>query len=328
MNNNISDLISNVKRDSLPVVAIVLGILFIILLYSIFKGDSISFNDRDISFITGGDKGVYYSAGQSLCRILEREAEANKCKVVKSSGSDENATKIRTQKAYGGIVRADVFYKNKNNLQQVGTLHTENLMVMIRSDENVKSLNDLEGKKILMGGEDSNTYKVSDTILKEVGIRDTVIVDEVGEDENAGGRFGKLCSGEVSAVFYFVGYPSTEIQDALDSCSNSITILSFTESTTNKITTKRPYYKKVVVPSSIYDGISKDIKTIGLPAIISVGNEVGEKELKYLQKVFTENLSSIQKSRSTLKYITEESFGKMLMDDNTEDENAEGENNE
>ncbi len=320
--NNIIGFISRIKKDSFMVVAIVLFILFLILIFSVIKGNDISFKDREISFITGSDKGVYYSAGQAVCRILKRESNANNCKVVQSSGSEENATNIRSQKVYGGIVRADVFYKNKNNLQQIGSLHSENLMVLIRKDENIKSLNDLEGKKIFVGDKKSNTYKVSDTILKEVGIRDNVIIDPVEEGEDANGRFGRLCSGEVSAVFYFVGYPSNEIQDALDSCSNSITILSLTESVTNKIISKRPYYQQSIIPQDVYDGITKDIKTIGLSAILSVSNEVEKRELKYLQEVIVKNIADIQKTRLSLESVNEESFQKMLISDNKKNEES------
>lgn len=316
---------SKIKQDSFKVVVIVLFILFVILIFSVVRGNDVNFKDREIAFITGSDKGVYHAAGEALCRILKRESGANNCSVVESAGSEENATKIRDSKVYGGVVRADHFYRNKNSLKQIGSLHSENLMVLVRKDENIKSLSDLGGKKIFAGAESSSTYEVASTILREVGIRDNVIVEPVEEGEDTSGRFGKLCSGEVSAVFYFVGYPSNEVQDALNSCSNSITIMSFTESTINKITTKRRYYKKVIIPSEVYEGIDKDIKTMGLPAIVATGNEVEEREVEHLRKIFSENINDIQKARRTLEYVTSESFLTMLLEENSNEEEDEKE---
>ena len=307
------NLISRTEGHLMKTGVIVLIILFVVLLISVFRGNSVNFNDREVSFITGNERGVYYSAGQALCGILEREASANNCSVVQSSGSEENVTKIRNQDAYAGIVRADVFYRNKDNLQQVGSLHNENLMILVRNDENIKSLTDLAGKKIVIGEAGSNTYKISNTILGEVGIEEHVLIEEVDPEQSVGNRFGKLCGGEASAVFYFVGYPSQDVQEALGDCPNTISILSLTESTINKITTKRPYYKKSVIPSSVYDGVEKDIKTVGLTAIVAVSNDIEERELNYLKKVFAENIGDIQNARTALEYVTEESFNEMLI---------------
>ncbi|MYE37948.1 MAG: TAXI family TRAP transporter solute-binding subunit [Candidatus Spechtbacteria bacterium SB0662_bin_43] len=320
---NIFQLLRRIKREYLTVIGIIVFIIFIILVF--FQGDSIDFKDREFIITTGSREGVYYPAGKALCSIIEKETEAEDCDRIESDGSQDNVDAIMDEDAQIGIVQSDIFYTNQRNLKQVGALHTENLMVIVRNDVDIESLSDLAGRKIIIGSEDSQTYKTSRAVLEEIGVDDAIIADVEEEDiEDISSQFAQLCSNnEVSAVFYVVGYPSTEIQEALNSCPNTITTLSLKNSTIRKMTEKYPFYKKSIIPEDTYETVEDPIQTIGLVAVIAVSDEVEDKEVEYLRKLFIDNIETIQEEHSALEYITEESMAEMIIGDAETDEEDE-----
>jgi TRAP transporter TAXI family solute receptor len=76
-------------------------------------GGPVQAQERFVTIGTGGQTGVYYVAGQSICRFLNRGAADHqiKCNAPASGGGVANVNGIRSGEFNFGIMQSDHQYK-------------------------------------------------------------------------------------------------------------------------------------------------------------------------------------------------------------------------
>ena len=81
-------------------------------------GGPVQAQERFVTIGTGGQTGVYYVAGQSICRFLNRGAADHqiKCNAPASGGGVANVNGIRTGEFNFGIMQSDHQYKAMKGL--------------------------------------------------------------------------------------------------------------------------------------------------------------------------------------------------------------------
>lgn len=67
--------------------------------------------EKFVTIGTGGQTGVYYVAGQSICRFVNRNAENIKCNAPASGGGVANVNGLRSGEFNFGIMQSDHQYK-------------------------------------------------------------------------------------------------------------------------------------------------------------------------------------------------------------------------
>ena len=71
--------------------------------------------EQFITIGTGGQTGVYYVVGQSVCRLVNRIDDANiKCNAPSTGGSVANVNGIKSGELDMGVVQSDVQYQAYN----------------------------------------------------------------------------------------------------------------------------------------------------------------------------------------------------------------------
>ena len=166
------------------------------------------------NIMTGGPKGTYIQIGRNISDVLKTCGQT--LNVVESAGSLENFAGVRNRKnTQFGIVQSDLleylktFESNDADVQKavkgvriMFPLYNEEVHVLAKTD--IASLKDLAGKKIAVGKTDSGTYLTSSLMLDILqvkgGDRLTINPDEA---------LPKLLSGEIDAMFYVAGAPTT-----------------------------------------------------------------------------------------------------------------------
>ena len=111
---------------------------------------------------TGGVTGVYYPAGGSICRLVNRSRREHglRCVVESTGGSISNLEDLRSGHLDMGIVQSDWLYHAHNgsevfndtgadqSLRVMFALHSEPFTILVRKDSDIKSFNDLRGKQV------------------------------------------------------------------------------------------------------------------------------------------------------------------------------------
>jgi len=112
---------------------------------------------------TGGITGVYYSAGNAICKLINQNFVEYKmrCAVESTPGSVFNVEAVRNDKAMFGLVQADVHYlaltgtgrgiftekKPYSDLRSVFSLHDGAFTIVAGANSGIKTLDDLAGIK-------------------------------------------------------------------------------------------------------------------------------------------------------------------------------------
>lgn len=119
---------------------------------------------RTHTIATGQTTGTYYQVGQLL-------SEGNgSIEVVPTKGSVENLIGVVKGTYQFGIVQSDVVYYNLGiqdikPFQVIGTLYYEPIYILVRSGLHLSGIDELRGKRVAVGLDNSGTQLTSKTIL-------------------------------------------------------------------------------------------------------------------------------------------------------------------
>ncbi|MEZ5825109.1 MAG: TAXI family TRAP transporter solute-binding subunit [Geminicoccaceae bacterium] len=126
---------------------------------------SMAAEERFITIGTGGQTGVYYVVGQSICKLVNRGAKDHgiKCTAPSTGGSIANINAIKEGSMDMGVAQSDWQYHGYNgtskfeesgafpDLRAVFSVHPEPFTVVARSDAGINTFDDLKGKRVNIG---------------------------------------------------------------------------------------------------------------------------------------------------------------------------------
>ena len=130
---------------------------------------------------------------------------------------------------------------------------------MAREDANIRSVDDLRGKRVGVGTPGSGTRATMELVLASAGIKlgdlgaalDTKIVELPPT----------LCDGKMEAFGFVAGHPNPILQDAAGGCRTRIVPL--TGPKIDALLAANPYYLRTTVPGGLYKGSPTPQPTIG-----------------------------------------------------------------
>lgn len=257
-------------------------------------------DEKFITIGTGGQTGVYYVVGQSICRLVNRDtAESGlRCTAPSTGGSVANANAIKSGDMTMGITQSDVQYHAFNgsspefegdrqieDLRSVFSLHSEPYTVVARKDANVATFDDLKGKRVNVGNPGSGQRATTEVVLAAKGwtLSEFSLASELKPAEQA----AALGDNNVDAIVYTVGHPNGSIQEATSSVDSILVPVVGAE--IDQLISENPYYTKVVIPGGLYAGNDQDIETFGVKATFVTSASVPEETVYQVVKTVFDN---------------------------------------
>ena len=259
---------------------------------------------------TGGVTGVYYAAGGAICRLVNKDRAKHgfRCSVESTGGSVFNVNTIRAGELDFGVAQSDVQYNAEKGLKQfekdgpykelrsVFSLHPEPFTILARKEANIKTIDDLKGKRFNVGNPGSGTRAASDELVAALGWKnsDFGLVSELKADEHG----AALCDNKIDAFIYGVGHPSANIQDPTTTCGAKL--VPITGAAVDKLVAGAPYYAKVDIPGGLYAGNPNPTPTYGVLATLVTSSKTTDAAVYELVKVVFENFDDFKKLHPAL----------------------------
>lgn len=273
-----------------------------------------------VSIGTGGVTGVYYAAGGAICRLVNKDRADHgiRCSVESTGGSVFNANTIKAGELDLGVVQSDVGYNAYNGegqfkdagkfdkLRSVFSLHPEPFTVVTRKEANVKSFDDLKGKRFNVGNPGSGTRASMEQMLSAMG-RDMSffsLASELRPDEHG----SALCDGKIDGFFYGVGHPSANIQDPTTSCGAQL--VSLTGPVIDKLVEEYPYYAKTTIPGGLYPNNPQETQSYGVLATFVTSADVPEETVYTVVKAVFENFDDFKRLHPAFGILNKEDMVK------------------
>lgn len=249
---------------------------------------------------SGSSTGGYYLQITPIAALWEQYDFVEKCAVQATSGALENSVMISTGVAEAGLVDSFAYfaaaegtepYKEKyGGLSAIAAGAPSLTTVVVRADSDIYSIGDLEGHSIAVGLAGSGAEFEERFILETLGLSYGKFskVDMIG----IGPGFSSFQDGKTDAVIALMGTGNSSLREAMTNVN--IRLISFSEEEIQKITETYQFAVPDVIPAGSYDGIDEDIRTVSVPCILAVSDDLSDEEVYYMTKKTHENVETLK----------------------------------
>ncbi|WP_168011880.1 TAXI family TRAP transporter solute-binding subunit [Halomonas salinarum] len=270
--------------------------------------------ERFITIGTGGQTGVYYVVGQSICRLVNRLEDSDiKCNAPSTGGSVANINGIKSGALDMGVAQSDVQYQAYNGtgtfdgdaypeLRAVFRVHGEPLTLLARADSGIETLDDLEGKRVNIGNPGSGQRNTMEEVMDAKGWTEDTF--SLASQLDAAEQAAALADNNIDAMVYVVGHPNGSIQEATTTVDANLIPLD--GPAIEGLVEEYPYYSEVVIPGGLYKGNDEDVTTFGVAATFVTKASVDEDIIYQSVKAVFDNFDRFKRLHPAFANLKEE----------------------
>ena len=277
---------------------------------SLGASDALAQGKRFISIGTGGPTGVYFVVGNSICRLVHKEAAEGRksgrkhgirCSAPSTGGSTYNIGQISQGELDFGVAQSDWQHHAVNcssekvtcykKLRAVFSVHPEPFHIIVGKDSGINSWGDLAGKRVNIGNPGSGQRGTMEVLMAAHGTKtgDFAQATELTSTEQS----KALCDGKIDAYGYTVGVPNAGVAVATDGCDARI--INLNSGVETKLVDDNPYYAFATIPKGTYKTTSSDVTTFGVMATFVTSADVPEDVVYEVTRAAFENLDDFRK---------------------------------
>lgn len=266
---------------------------------------------RFISIGTGGPTGVYFAAGNAICRLVHKEAAEGRksgrkhgirCSAPSTGGSNYNIGQIKEGELDFGVAQSDWQFhayngssvwkgKKFDKLRAVFSVHPEPLHIIVGANSGITGWDSLKGKRVNIGNAGSGQRGTMDFLMARYGWKKSVF--SVATELTSSEQSKALCDGKIDAFIYTVGVPNAGVSVATDGCGAKI--VSFDNKLASDLVKEKPYYAWATIPKGTYKTTDADVKTFGVMATFVTSAAVPQNTVYEVTRAVMENIEDFRK---------------------------------
>lgn len=280
-----------------------------------FSSMNVQAQEKFVTIGTGGQTGVYYVVGQSICQLVNRDTAKTqvKCNAPSTGASVANLNAIAANQMEMGIAQSDWQYhayngtnsfegKKNDKLRAVFSIHPEPFTLMARDDSGIKTFDDLKGKRVNVGDPGSGTRATMNVILAAKGWTDKEF--KVASELKPAEMASVMCDNNLDAITYNVGHPNGALKEAAASCNTRL--VPVTGPAIDKLVADNSYYAKATIPGGLYKGSDNPIDTFGVYATLVSSTDVDPDRVYAVVKAVFDNFDRFKRLHPAFANLKEE----------------------
>lgn len=252
-----------------------------------------------LSFGAAGVGGTYYSLAQSLADEA-KDGLGRTIEVKTTAGSAANLRLLSENYLQLAIAQADLIGDAYNGagifdgearqgFLAVASLYAEACQVVVRADSGITGIEQLQGKIVSVGEEESGTEQNAKQILSAYGLSEK-LTEQV--NMNYTEAAAALADGSIDAVFCTIAVPTDVLSELSESCS--VRFLPVEGSAADRLISSYPTYVPCVIPAGTYAGQTEEIETVGVRAVLLARKDVPESTVRALTELLFEKRAELQ----------------------------------
>ena len=258
----------------------------------------------------GGTFQVVANAIQTYGPI--KKLDGIKIKAQSSAGSVENLRKVNKGRSHFGVVYSGHVFQGRNGMLKNDANKYEDVMavaflygapaqLVVRKGSGIKSVKDLEGKRVGVGNAGSGAFANCELFFSHLGMWDKVERNAMGYND-AAQAFG---NNQLDAFWLFTAFPSGAVIMAAQ--TNDIELVDLAKDAAESgFFDKYPYFAKLAVPAGTYKGVDTDAPSFQ-DAALWVANAKVDADTVYtvLSTIYTdEGLAHMKAQKKTFKNMS------------------------
>lgn len=259
--------------------------------------------NKEVKLAGGFVGGTYHSVAESLKNLPEW-----KISVIPSNGSFENIQHIKSEKVDFGLVQLDMYRNAKisdpsitEKLVPITPILQDEVHLVVRKE--IKNIEDLKGKKILIGHSESGIKATSLTVLREAGITET---ESKFIEENPTTGFKKIFTKEIDAVFIVSGMPVKILTEVTEEEGKQIKLLDLKNLFEQKLSKGNKVYALGEIPANTYSWEKDKTETLLVQTVLFANSKVSNDKIKNFIEAILNNKMTLEVGHPEWKTFTKE----------------------
>ncbi|MDR2123814.1 MAG: TAXI family TRAP transporter solute-binding subunit [Desulfovibrio sp.] len=261
-----------------------------------------------VSIATGGTAGTYFPIGGAIAKAvtdgsdIQATAETGNASVANINLVGKGEIEIAFVQndiafwAYNGKL---MFKEPLHNIRAVVSLYPEHVQLITAASSNIKTLNDLKGKRVGIGAPGSGVEGDVQAVFQVAGLKyEDMKVDFL----DFAATTNRFKDNQIDAGFVVAGYPTASIMDL--AATKDIALLSFDDALLSELSKAHPYFVPSAVPAGTYKGIDTETKTPAVMAVLVTHDKVSEEVVYNFLKGMFANLKDVHASHAKAREIT------------------------
>lgn len=254
---------------------------------------------KTLNMGSGDTTGSYYAFGNLLATHMGDAAGVN-IDVISTEGSVENIKGIHEGLYQLGLAQADVMSYAWNGIipfakdgkirsfRAIGGLYEEALQI-VTLDETIQTVEDLRGKTVSVGGENSGVVMNAMNILDIYGLRTGEDIQTVTMSFTD--SIEAMKAGKIDAAFIVSGAPTNVVEDLI--AAEHAHLVNIESEKIAELQQWYPFYNKYVILSSTYTGLDHDVTTVSIQAAMIVSADMAEEDVYHLTAGIYDNVENV-----------------------------------
>lgn len=252
--------IMKMLKRPFPLIAAGVIVVVVVILAGYLLGPLGKRGPWQVTIATGTPGGTYSTLGAEFARILEElpDSPITDATAINTAASVENIELLAKDIVdIGFVMKPAISNATVDQLAKLSTmarLYMDVVQIVVRKDADIRSLTDLNAKKVYVGKEGSGTKIVAEKILDSLQVFPSIKVKEGSYREAS----RMLVSEELDAAFFVAGTPTEAVKMALESGKCDLLDLGDSRDKINI-----PDLSEADIPRNTYENQTTRVRTVG-----------------------------------------------------------------
>jgi TRAP transporter TAXI family solute receptor len=256
---------------------------------------------------TSAAGGTFYTQGEAIVEILNREGSAGDAKVVETSlASVDNANRLDAGEIEFGFMASNWIrlakdgispFDHKIALRMASPTNAGPIFFITLANSAIKAVPDFKGRRIAVGSKGSGMARHVHTIFDVLGISFSDFIP-VYLDFPQGAE--ALVLGEIDAQFQ-TPIPNAVMTDLSERAD--VRVVPYTSGQIDKILAEVSFYRKITMKKGAFRGIAEDIPQIAVVNVLVTHERVAQDTVHIVVKTMIENSDILARRNPLFKTL-------------------------
>ena len=255
-----------------------------------------------VSIATGGTSGTYYPIGGAIASAVTKGSDiqataetgnASVANINRVAKGDIEIAFVQNDISFWAYTGKLMFKSPLTNVRAVASLYPEHVQLILAGNSNIKTIEDLKGKRVGVGAPGSGVEGDVQAIFQVAKLKyDDMKVDFL----DFGATTNRFKDNQIDAGFVVAGYPTASVMDL--ALTKDITLMDFSDDFLKALAKEHPYFVPSIIPAKTYNKVDKDIKTPAVMAILVTHDKVPDDVIYQFTKAMFTNIADIHASHA------------------------------
>ena len=253
---------------------------------------------NQMAIATGTTGGVYYPLGGALANYLTRGIPGMSATAEVTAGSVANFQLLgagRAQLVFGQVDAAVDSLRGAGQFRgrvvptrAIAVLYTNRMQAVTTADRNIRTMEDLRGKRISTGAPQSATELFATRLIEAAGLN--LASDFRGRERlSPAESTAAIRDGKIDAYFFVSGVPTSAITDLAATPGTTLSLIDHDQYLERIVAAHGPVYFAEVIPAGTYPGQTAPNKQLSVANILAMREDAPAPLVSQVLEVLWQN---------------------------------------